>query len=578
MKYYIKFSLLLMCLGILLPACSRFLDVPPKGVVGADDLNTPENVEKLVIAAYASLGNDHWEVPYTSAWVYGSVRSDDAYKGGLGTADQGEFTQYEVFSTIQENQSRGNLLWTRLFMGVQRANLALKGINGLSDDNYPEKKQRRAEMRFIRAHFYFLLKSHFKKVPFIDETISQDTINTVSNVQYTNDEQWNKIADDFQAGVDDLPQQQEQIGRPNIYTAKAYLAKVRLYQAYEQDEQNNVTHINPQRLNEVVTLTSDIITSSGYKLSGDYAENYLWQFENGKESIFAVQRSLNDGSEVGRIDMSTALNYPMYPAYGCCSFHRPSQNLVNAFQTGLDGLPKFETFNNVEMKDQADFQANSFDPRLDHTVGLPGHPFKYQNNIIYQTSSWTRGPELYGPFSGMKSVVQADCPCLTTAKGYAYPASSMNNDIIKFDDVLLWKAEALIELGRQNEAVDIINQVRQRAKNSTGRLVDANGHPYSNYHVELYKPGQNIAWTQANARKALQWERRLEFGMEGARFFDLVRWGIAAEVLNDYFEMESKRRTYLQVAHFTKNRDEYLPVPTQQIDLSDGLYKQNNGW
>lgn len=578
MKQYIKLSLLCITLGCLFASCGKFLNVPPKGVVGADDLNTPENVEKLVIAAYASLGNDHWEVPYTSAWVYGSVRSDDAYKGGLGTADQGEFTQYEVFSTIQENQSRGNLLWTRLFMGVQRANLALKGINKLSDADYPAKALRRAEMRFIRGHFYFLLKSHFKKVPYIDEVVSADSINTVSNVQYTNDELWNVIAADFKEAAASLPPQAEQLGRPNTYTAKVYLAKVRLYQAYEQDEQNNVTRINADRLNEVVTLTNEVIGAGKYGLSDDYAKNYLWQFENGKESLFAVQRSLNDGSEVGRIDMSTALNYPMYPAYGCCSFHRPSQNLVNAFQTGADGLPLFDTFNKVEMKDAADFQTHSFDPRLDHTVGLPGHPFKYQNAIIYQTSTWTRGPELYGPFSGMKSVVPADCPCLTTAKGYAYPASSMNNEVIKFDDVLLWKAEALIELGRQNEALDIINEVRLRAKNSVGMLVDANGHPYSNYHVELYKPGQNIAWTQANARKALQWERRLEFGMEGSRFFDLVRWGIAAEVLNNYFEVESTRRSYLKIGHFTKNRDEYLPVPTQQIDLSNGLYKQNSGW
>jgi hypothetical protein len=578
MKYYIKFSWLFICSGLLLMSCGKFLNVPPKGVVGADDLNTPENVEKLVVAAYASLGNDHWEVPYTSAWVYGSVRSDDAYKGGLGTADQGEFTQYEVFSTIQENQSRGDLLWTRLYMGVQRANLALKGINGLSDADYPQKKQRQAEMRFVRGHFYFLLKTHFKKIPYIDENISGDSINTVSNVQYSDNELWNKIGEDFLFAADNLPPQPEQIGRPGAYTAKAYLAKLRLYQAYEQDDRNNVTNINKERMNEVVTLTNEVIGSGKYDLSADYAQNYLWKYENGKESIFAVQRSLNDGSEVGRIDMSTALNYPMYPAYGCCSFHRPSQNLVNAFQTGPDGLPEFDTFNEVEMKDSADFQDHSFDPRLDHTVGLPSHPFKYQNKIIYHTDSWTRGPELYGPFSGMKSVVQADCPCLTTAKGYAYPASSMNNDILKFDDLLLWKAEALIELGRQNEALDIINEVRQRAKNSVGMLVDDNGRAYSNYHVELYKPGENIDWTQANARKALQWERRLEFGMEGSRFFDLVRWGIAAEVLNKYFEVEGKRRTYLQIGHFTKNRDEYLPVPTQQIDLSDGLYQQNSGW
>lgn len=578
MKIFFKIIFLLLFLSGTTISCKKFLEVPPKGVVSETDLNSPQNVEKLVIAAYSALGNDHWVVPYTSGWVYGSVRSDDSYKGGLGTADQGEFTQYEIFSTIRVDQSRGNLLWTKLFEGVQRANQALKGINNQSTEALPTKVQRQAEMKFVRGHFYFLLKEHFKNIPFFDENVANDSLNLISNVQYSNDELWNKIAEDFQFAVDNLPMVEDQIGRPNKITAEAYLAKVRLYQAYQQDGQNNVTAINQDRLNQVVTLVNGVIASGKYSLSADYAENYLWKSENGKESVYAVQRSINDGTDVGRIDLSTALNYPMYPGYGCCSFHRPSQNLVNAFQTNIDGLPEFETFNNVEMKDSADFKNNSFDPRLDHTVGLPSHPYKYQNSIIYSIASFTRGPELYGPFSGMKSVVPIDCSCLTTAKGYPYPASSMNNDIIKYDDVILWKAEALIELGRQDEALEIINQVRQRAKNSTNLLVDANGKFYSNYHIELYKPGENIGWNQSMARKALQWERRLEFGMEGYRFFDLVRWGIAAEVKNKYFDTEKIRRVYLAIAHFTKNRDEYLPIPQQQIDLSNQVYKQNFGW
>ena len=578
MKIFSKIIILLVFLGSTTVSCNKFLDVPPKGVVNENDLNSPENVEKLVIAAYSALGNDHWVVPYTSGWVYGSVRSDDSYKGGLGTADQGEFTQYEVFTTIRVDQSRGNLLWTKRYEGVQRANLALAGINHLSVDALPTKIQRQAEMRFIRGHFYFLLKTHFKNIPFFDENLLGDSLNLVSNVKYANDELWNKIADDFQFAVENLSITEDQIGRPNKITAEAYLAKVRLYQAYEQDDQNNVTRINQDRLNQVITLVDNLINSGKYGLSDDYAENYLWKFENGKESVFAVQRSINDGTDVGRIDLSTALNYPMYPGYGCCSFQRPSQNLVNAFQTNSDGLPEFDTFNDVEMKDSADFKNNSFDPRLDHTVGLPSHPYKYQKGVIYTIASFTRGPELYGPFSGMKSVVQLDCSCLTTAKGYPYPASSMNNDVIKYDDLILWKAEALIELGRQNEALEIINEIRQRAKNSTNLLIDANSNFNSKYHIELYEPGVNIQWTQANAREALRWERRLEFGMEGYRFFDLVRWGIASEVLNNYFDKEKTRRVYLAIAHFTKNRDEYLPIPQQQIDLSNQIYKQNFGW
>lgn len=288
--------------------------------------------------------------------------------------------------------------------------------------------------------------------------------------------------------------------------------------------------------------------------------------------------SRDDGSPAGRVDVSNALNFPMYSAYGCCSFHRPSHNLVNAFQTDEAGLPKFDSYNDRVMADSADFRNNSFDPRLDHSVGIPSHAYKYQPSVIYNTEEFTRGPQVYGPFSAMKEVQKVDCPCLTQATGYPYPATSKNNDILKFSDVLLWKAEALIELGRQNEALPIINEIRERAKNSTVRLVYSNGELMANYKIELYVPGVNIDWNQENARKALRWERRLEFALEGIRFFDLVRWGIAAETINRYFEVEKGRVPYMSTAQFSKNRDEYLPIPLQQINLSEGVYIQNNGW
>jgi hypothetical protein len=176
----------------------------------------------------------------------------------------------------------------------------------------------------------------------------------------------------------------------------------------------------------------------------------------------------------------------------------------------------------------------------------------------------------------MKEIVHYSDP--TLRKYGAFLANAMNIQIIRYADVLLWKAEALIELGRHTEALPLINQIRERAANSTERLKHNDGSPASNYNISLYVDGENCNWTQDYARKALRFERRLEFAMESPRFFDLVRWGIAAETLNAYFEKEKKEFIFLEEAFFTKGRDEYFPIPQTQINLVEGIYTQNNGW
>jgi hypothetical protein len=219
--------------------------------------------------------------------------------------------------------------------------------------------------------------------------------------------------------------------------------------------------------------------------------------------------------------------------------------------------------------------TQTVDPRLDHTIGIPTHPWKYDPTFVME-KSWRRVPETYGYTTSMKSLEHYASSCFK--KVGPFMGTSRNADIIRYDEVLLWKAEALIELGRQNEALPLINLIRARAASSTDRLVKEDGTPTANYKIEAYQDGVNCTWTQDFAREALQWENRLEFSTEGRRFFDLVRWGIAAETLNPFFEKEKVLFSFLNDAHFTKGRDEYLPIPQQQIDFTQGLYTQNNGW
>lgn len=567
--------LLIVCFIILIgmTSCKKFLDYTPKGTVTAADLTTPASADQLVIAAYASLGNSSWGNPIGSMWVWGSIRSDEAFKGGGAITDQGQYNQYEQYNLITTDMGQSDLQWNTLFAGVARANVALRSIDNLSVSEYPNKLERQAECRFIRGHFYFLLKELFKYVPYADETISTDSLPLVSNKEFSNDSLWDKIAGDFQFAAQNLPANQSEVGRPTKYAAMAYLAKVRLYQAYMQDETNQVTSINTQDMEDVVALTDSVIQSGKYSLFPNYAENFTLENENGQESLFAIQYSINDGTQIGRVDMDDGLNYSVSTLYGCCSFHIPSQNMVNVFKTDANGLPELSTFNNTSLLTGSDFMTNGIDPRLDHTCAIPGHPFKNQPDVIFD-SSWVRVPQIYGYHDCMKEILPANSPGLE--KVGPFFGSSKNIDILRYDDVLLWRAEALIQLGQQDEALPLINDLRTRAASSPVKT--ANGSNASNYRISTYQPGVNCTWTQAYALQALQFERRLEFGMEGSRFFDLVRWGIAAQTLNDYIAVEKKRFNFLQNAVFTKGRDEYLPIPQAEINLTHGLYVQNNGW
>lgn len=569
-----KYLLLIICLIGTLGSCKKALDEQPQGVIASSQLNTPENIEKMVIAAYAALGNENLHTS-NSLWPWGSMRSGDAYKGGDGVGDNSEWNDYETFVTNQNTNGLTDQMWAQIYNNIARANNALLRLDNIAVSDFPLKTGRQGEMRFLRGNHYFMAKILWNRVPYIDENVPTSEYIKISNTAMTSDQLWDKIASDFRYAANVLPAKQADAGRPNKYTALAFLAKILLYQAYKQDDSHNMTGIDQAKLNQVVGLCDSVINFSGYALAPDFGDNFLEATENGPESVFAIQYSKNDGTQFGRIDMGHSLTYPMNPEYGCCWQHIPSQDLVNNFKTDANGLPMFTGYNNTDATKVADFLNQTFDPRLDHTVGIPGHPFKYVPTFVYQTS-WARAPAIYGYFTSMKDDAAANDPSFQ--KIPPFMSSSKNWELIRFADVLLWKAEALIELNRPNEALPLINMIRQRAGNSTARLKQADGSFTSNYKVSLYQPGVNCVWTQDYARQALRRERRLEFAMEGNRFFDLVRWGIADTYLNSYFTSESTKRTYLKTAKFTKGRDEYLPIPLNQINYSKGLYKQNPGF
>ncbi len=573
MKNIAFYTILLSCL--LSASCSKYLNETPQGVIFSQDLQDSTNTDAQVIACYSALGNDHYYTPWSSMWAYGSIRSGDAYKGGGGPGDIADFNALEVFNQVNNTWGTIDQAWYQLYVGIAYCNSTLQLINGLTTAQYPIKVERTAEVRFLRGHFYFLLKIMFNHIPWIDETIPKSAYDTVSNVSLTSDQLWTNIENDFAFASANLPLTQTDLGRATKGAAQAYLAKALIYHAYTQDNSNNVTGIDLTKMARVSTLCDSVINSGEYSLMPDFADNFLPQYRNNAEAVFAIQYSNNDGTPQGRVDAGHCLDYPMNVQYGCCGFHVPSNNLINAFKTDGNGLPEFDTFNDTDVVPTGDYTINTFDPRIDHTCAIPGHPYKYQTDLVYQ-GSWARQPQSYGYNLSLKEVVNYRDPSFQRFPPFM--SSSKNWAIIRYSDVLLMKAEALIELGQQNLALPYINQVRQRAANSTTLLVQADGTPTSNYKLAIYQPGINCTWTQDYARQALRFERRLEFAMEGYRFFDLVRWGIAADYLNNYFSVEQTRTPHLAGASFQKNRDEYLPISQNQLNFSKGLYKQNTGW
>ena len=252
---------------------------------------------------------------------------------------------------------------------------------------------------------------------------------------------------------------------------------------------------------------------------------------------------------------------------------------MNAFRTNPNtGLPYLDgTFNQVNVTTNYN---GTVDPRLDFTVGRIGMPWRGHT----YTQGWCRAYDVYGEYSNKKAWPAPEKALAT----WPWGCNSLNFMFIRYADILLLKAEALVETATGNNAAEdaglaearsLVNQVRQRAANS----VDPNYTPMdldpftADYFVGLYPTDWdgNLYWTKDRARAAVRFERRLELALEGNRWFDLVRWGsdYLISTMNKYMTEESALRSYYQGRSVSTN-EIFLPIPLAEIDNSNGLYKQ----
>ena len=559
-----------------LSSCDSFLEEQiPQGTLSDEQVKNPAYVDNMVTSAYAVFTTAEDINSSFSMWNY-DVRSDDAYKGGSSTNDGDVFHQIEVGQGILPTNWNLNDMWVRIYNALSRVNTAIAVVESC-DESYSLKGERLAEMKFLRAYAHFMAKRLYKNIPFVMRTdLTYDEYNTLSNREYTNDEGWALIARDLEEAYAVLPVKQADKGRPTKAACAAFLAKVYLYKAYRQDDasSNQVTSVDADDLKKVILYTDPAIyAAGGYGLEKDIHNNFRPedQYENGCESLWAIQYSRNDGSTYGNLNWSYGLITPNIPDVtdGGCDFYKPSQNLVNAFRTDADGLPLIDTFNQKNY----DKATDNADPRLFLTVGMTGLPYMFNKDFIMdQSSAWSRSGGLYGYNVTLKQNVDPALIGSYLIRG-SFWASPMNRIVFRYADVILERAEAEAQLGNASEAVRLVNEIRTRAAGSTQMIAD-----YPNrYGVKLYCKNYTGSYSKDEALRIVKMERRLELAMESERFFDLVRWGEASKVLNDYFAAEKERVTFLSDAVFTANKNEYLPIPHSQISSSNGHYTQNIG-
>jgi hypothetical protein len=562
---HLKIIIQLSIIALISFSCSKVLDQLPKGVLNSGNLVNKDGAEALVIAAYAQLDQVRSDAGGAvgggltnpvSNWITGDVRSDDAYKGGGGTGDLSELNSLEL-GIVEPTNGLINNKWRALFYGVSRCNKALGVLNKLTDDEYPLRTRRIAEVKVLRGIYYFELKNHFRTYPFIDESVVAGEEGSIPNDK-TEAQLWDLIKADLQAGIE-IPYEGQDVGRVNKYVAHAYLAK---WSAFTKNWADVITHSN------------EVINSGKYKLVGNLQDLYSDPTkDHDGEKIFSLETSVkNGGTDGGNFNWGDLLTSPPGPAYGGGDhFHRPSQNLVNAFKVdAATGLPLLDTYNNADLP--ANDVTTPVDPRLDHAIGRPGIPWKDFTGGVYD-NSWIREGATYGLYSKKKNIILVNSS-LRGATAFPWAQGALNFPLLKYSEVLLWKAEAIVESGGDLEdAKSLVNEVRNRAKNSPVVNKLNSTVPAANYKVEPYPASP--AWDQATARKAVRFERRLELCLEGARFYDLVRWGVAAAVLNNYYDTEKTKRPYLSAGNYISPKHDYLPIPQPEIDISRGTYNQD---
>jgi hypothetical protein len=581
-------------MAISFSCADSFLDKKPLGSTSEDVFYSEQGVTALLTGAYSMVkGSALWTVSWGASitnWTYGSVASDDAAKGSY-VGDQIPINEIERWEVSTTNNYPADKWVLNIGMGVNRCNTVLNVIAKTTTLPAATASELKAEARFLRGLYYFESWLVFgDKIPLIPED-KVDVAATISNENAAG-AVLKFIIDDLTFAAANLPAKQAQPGRATKYAAMALAAR-----AYMQV----LDYANAK------PLLDNIISSGQFSLAPKFFDNFRIAKNNNSESIFEIQRNVNDINESLNGEMGIGLNAPYAPELGmCCGFHQPTQNLANAFKVDANGLPLFDTFDATDLKNDqgiastADFipATDLLDPRIDFTMGRRGLP--YMDWGIMRGMDWIRDQSWGGPYVTVEKTFfyKSERNSLSTTTGWQTGINANNFRYLRLGHILLWRAEIAASEGDLATALKYVNQIRVRAgaevvmglvnlyklpvSVNTGddwkKYVDFTK-PAANYKVGVYASFPDKAF----AMKAVQWENRLEFATEGMRFFDLRRWdkaspGFMAKTLNDFAKNDLRTRPDVMKGATFDEKDKYQPVPQTQMDLQPGVLKQNTGY
>lgn len=526
----------LAAVALALTSCNDWLGEESPGSTTLDDYFIDGTAcIQTINGCYTPLAWDY-NTTYFPEYYIGDIVSDDAVKGGQNLADGPQVYDLENFKTNANNELLLDYYRAK-YMGIARCNLAIQYVSDFEPDDKVSQERLDAlvgEAYFLRGLYYFQLVRVFGGVPMVDFIV--DSNEKWQQPRASAADVYKHIQADLEKAEGLLPNKNssvytaDDLGRATKGAAQALLCKVYLYNhEYDQAYEWGRKFIDEQ------------YRAGVYSLHSHYYNNFTLEGENGAESVFEIQYVMDPTSDYGgfgftRGTFNQILTRPRLSSMGGNSgwgFDHPTQNLYDEFEAG-------------DIRREVAIGVPDADGQQETDVNYLGVNYYYNRKVSMQLEDGTFPPldhQSRGP---------------------------LNYPLIRTSDALLLYAEAALESGKNiSDAKWALEEVRKRARLDSGVA-----------GVLPAFPGYNgYADNTESLRKAIRHERRVELAMEGHRWFDLVRWGIAAEVMDPNSgtygstEAEPIRR---EMASFVAGKHEIFPLPAEEIRLNP--MEQNPGY